>query len=120
MGKTMHKPLPKRVLKAASLEFEPCKIGTKGPEGLPSNERFGEQMPYVRLAAVFLTKPKPKLVEMIREFAKSDEAIQGHIETVKSMEHCETVLREFADMIGSARAQLYIANCTAEIETATP
>ena len=120
MGKTMHKPLPKKVLKAASLEFEPVKIGTKGLEGLPTNDEFGEYMRYVRIAAVFLTQPKPKLVEMITEFAKSDEAIQGHIDTMKSMEHCETILREFADMIGNARARIFIANCAAEIETAAP
>ena len=66
MAKTMHKSLPKKVLKAASLEFEPCKIGTKGLEGLRTNDEFGEYMRYVRIAAIFLTQPKPKLVEMIR------------------------------------------------------
>ena len=120
MGKTMHKPLPKKVLKAASLEFEPVKIGTKGLEGLPTNDEFGEYMRYVRIAAVFLTQPKPKLVEMITEFAKSDEAIQGHIAMMKKIERCESVLSEFAHMCGNARARMYIANCAAEIETATP
>ena len=120
MGKTMHKPLPKKVLKAASLEFEPCTIGTKGLEGLPTNDEFGEYMKWVRLSAVFLTLPKAELVEMISEFAKSDEAIHAHIATMKSIERCETILREFADMIDNARARLYIANCAAEIETVAP
>ena len=118
MGKAMHKRLPKKVLEAASLEFQPCKIGTKGLAGLPRNEEFGEMTQYVRLAAVFLTLPKSKIVEMIREFAQSDKAIQAHISGMKSMEHCEGILREFADMMGNARARMYIANCTAEIETA--
>ena len=39
---------------------------------------------------------------------------------MKEIEHCERVLREFADMCGNARARIYIANCVAEIETATP
>jgi hypothetical protein len=114
-GKTMHKRLPKKVLKAAALEFEPCTIGTKGLEGLPDNEEFGKLMTNIRIAAVFLEQTKPKLVEMIREFAQSDEAMQDHM---KSMEHCKTILRQFADIIGSARARMHIANCTAEIEVA--
>jgi hypothetical protein len=36
--------LPKKVIDAANLQFEPCKIGTKGLEGLPSNDEFGEYM----------------------------------------------------------------------------
>jgi hypothetical protein len=116
MGKTMHKErLPKSVIRAAATEFEPWTIDL---EGLPDNVKFGEQMLYVRLAAVFLNEPKSKLVEMIREFAQSDEAIQGHIEGMKSMERCETVLRQFADMIGAARARMYVANCALEIEEA--
>ena len=63
------------VLRGA-IEFEPWTIDL---EGLPDNEAFGGQMRYVRLAAVFLNQPKPKLVEMIREFAQSDEAMQDHI-----------------------------------------
>jgi hypothetical protein len=116
MGKTMHKErLPKKVLNAGAIEFEPWTIDL---EGLPDNVKFGEQMLYVHLAAVFLNEPKPKLVAMIRDFAQSDEAIQDHIEGMKSMERCETVLRQFADMIGAAHGRMYIANCATEIEEA--
>jgi hypothetical protein len=116
MGKTIHKErLPKKVINAGALEFEPWTIDL---ERLPDNEKFGEQMRYVRLAAVFLTQPKAKLVEMIREFAQSDEAIQDHINCMKSLERCEGILREFADMIGAARARMFIANSAAEIATA--
>ena len=34
------------------------------------------------------------------------------------MERCETILRQFADMIGAARGRMYIANCATEIEEA--
>lgn len=109
------KRLPKKVWKAAALKFEPCKIDL---ERLPNNEEFGKQMVYVRLAAVFLTETKPKIVEMITKFAQSDEVMRDHIDAVKSMKCCENILREFADMIGSARARLYIANCATEIKVA--
>ena len=44
--------------------------------------------------------------------------VQGHIDTMESIEVTENILREFADMCGNARARIFIANCTAEIKTA--
>lgn len=116
MTKKSRKRLPKAVRKAAATEFQPCKIGEKGLAGLPTNEAFGELMMHVRVAAVLLIQEKSELVDLTRKYAQSDDATEAHVDEMKSMERCENILREFADMCANARARMYIAGCVAEME----
>ena len=64
MGKTMHRRLPKKVLKVAEMGFEPCKIRTRGLKGLPSNAEFGPMM----------MPPSPDLALHLANLRSLDEA----------------------------------------------
>lgn len=103
------KRLNRKIANAAALKFQPWKIDLKK---LPTNEEFGCQMVWVRVAAVTNNKTKAELINVVKELEQDGkEAVPKLFEQLVD---AEEYFKEAAEMCSVAHNRLLVAACTLE------